>query len=42
VLGITNGSGAHTVHEYIDIAPIEKGMEQLVRFVEGVFIISEQ
>jgi acetylornithine deacetylase/succinyl-diaminopimelate desuccinylase-like protein len=37
VLGITTGGGAHTVHEYIDVAPVEKGMEQLVRFVEGVF-----
>ncbi len=37
VLGITTGSGAHTVHEYIDIAPVEKGMRQLVRFVERAF-----
>ena len=34
VLGITTGGSAHTVHEYIDITPVEKGMEQLVRFVE--------
>jgi tripeptide aminopeptidase len=34
VLGITTGSGAHTIHEYVDIAPIEKGMLQLARFVE--------
>ena len=39
VLGITTGGGAHTVHEYIDIQPAEKGMEQMVRFVEGVFSI---
>jgi len=37
VLGITTGGGAHTIHEYINTAPIEKGMEQLVRFVEAVF-----
>ncbi len=37
VLGITTGGSAHTVQEYIDISPIEKGMEQLVRFVERVF-----
>ena len=37
VLGITTGGSAHTVHEYIDIPPIEKGMEQLVSFVERVF-----
>jgi len=36
VLGVTTGSGAHTVHEYIDVGPVEKGMEQLVRFVERV------
>ena len=34
VLGITTGAGAHTVHEYVDIAPIEKGMLQVARFVE--------
>ncbi|MGA7193509.1 MAG: M20/M25/M40 family metallo-hydrolase [Anaerolineales bacterium] len=33
VLGVTNGGGAHTVHEYIEVGPVEKGMEQLVRFV---------
>ena len=36
VLGVTNGGGAHTVHEYIDVGPVEKGMEQLMRFVEKV------
>ena len=39
VLGITTGGGAHTIQEYIDIPPIEKGMEQLVRFVERVFSV---
>lgn len=34
VLGITTGGSAHTVHEYVDVEPVEKGMEQLVRFVE--------
>lgn len=33
VLGVTTGAGAHTVNEYIDILPVEKGMEQLVEFV---------
>ena len=37
VLGITTGGGAHTKDEYINTAPIEKGMEQLVRFVERVW-----
>ena len=34
VLGVTTGGGAHTTNEFINTAPIEKGMEQLVRFVE--------
>jgi tripeptide aminopeptidase len=37
VLGITTGGGAHTKDEYIDIAPVEKGMEQLVNFVGRVW-----
>jgi tripeptide aminopeptidase len=36
VLGVTTGDGAHTVHEFIDVGHVEKGMEQLVRFVEKV------
>jgi len=36
VMGITTGNGAHTLGEYIDIEPIERGMESLVRFVELV------
>ncbi len=37
VLGITTGGGAHTLHEYIDLPPVDTGMEQLVRFVQRVF-----
>jgi acetylornithine deacetylase/succinyl-diaminopimelate desuccinylase-like protein len=37
VLGITSGGGTHTVHEYIDIGPVGKGMEQLVSFVSRVW-----
>ena len=36
VLGVSTGGGAHTQDEYINTAPIEKGMEQLVRFVSSV------
>jgi acetylornithine deacetylase/succinyl-diaminopimelate desuccinylase-like protein len=36
VVGITTGGGAHTVHEYIDIEPIQKGMRQVVKFVETI------
>ena len=37
VLGVSTGGGAHTTQEYINTAPVEKGMEQLVRFVEKVW-----
>jgi acetylornithine deacetylase/succinyl-diaminopimelate desuccinylase-like protein len=33
VLGVTTGSGAHTPHEYIDTAPVGKGMRQIASFV---------
>lgn len=36
VMGITTGGGAHTMGEYVDTEPIEKGVESLVRFVELV------
>jgi tripeptide aminopeptidase len=36
VMGITTGGGAHTLHEYIDIEPVGKGMDALVKFVELV------
>jgi di/tripeptidase len=37
VLGISRGGNAHTVQEFIHTAPVEHGVEQLVRFVERVF-----
>ncbi|MEP7136300.1 MAG: M20/M25/M40 family metallo-hydrolase [Chloroflexota bacterium] len=37
VLGVSTGGGAHTKDEYINTAPIEKGMEQLVAFVRRVW-----
>ncbi len=33
VLGITTGGSAHTVHEYIEVGPVETGMQQLLYFV---------
>jgi tripeptide aminopeptidase len=36
VLGVTTGGSAHTINEFNDIKPIEKGMEQLVNFVGRV------
>jgi acetylornithine deacetylase/succinyl-diaminopimelate desuccinylase-like protein len=32
-VGLTTGSGAHTVHEYINTEPLTKGLEQIVRLV---------
>ena len=37
VLGLTNGSGAHTLQEYIETEPLEKGLRQLVEFVKRVW-----
>lgn len=37
VLGVSTGGSAHTVKEYIHTAPVEKGMEQLVNFVNRVW-----
>jgi acetylornithine deacetylase/succinyl-diaminopimelate desuccinylase-like protein len=34
VLGVTKGGGAHTRNEFIEISPLGKGMQQLVRFVQ--------
>lgn len=34
VLGITTGGGAHTLNEFINLEPIEKGLRQAARFVE--------
>jgi tripeptide aminopeptidase len=33
VLGVTNGTGAHTPGEFIYTEPVERGMQQLVQFV---------
>ncbi len=36
VLGVTTGGGAHTMNEFINIAPIESGLRQLVSFVKNL------
>ncbi|MBK9603354.1 MAG: M20/M25/M40 family metallo-hydrolase [Anaerolineales bacterium] len=36
VMGITTGGSAHTPQEYINVEPVGKGLEGLVRFVELV------
>jgi di/tripeptidase len=38
-MGVTTGGGAHSMNEFIDVEPVGKGMESLVRFVE---VISNQ
>ena len=35
-IGLTTGRGAHTVHEYINTEPLEKGIEQVVRLVSNI------
>ncbi len=39
VLGITTGGGAHTTEEYIDLEPVAKGLDSVVRFVERVSVL---
>jgi di/tripeptidase len=35
-IGLTTGGKAHTVHEFINLAPLEKGSEQLVKLVSRI------
>jgi acetylornithine deacetylase/succinyl-diaminopimelate desuccinylase-like protein len=37
VLGVTNGTGAHTPGEFIYTEPVERGMQQLAQFVSGAW-----
>jgi acetylornithine deacetylase/succinyl-diaminopimelate desuccinylase-like protein len=39
VMGVTSGGGAHTLKEFVNIEPIETGMEAIVRMVEKIFKI---
>jgi len=39
VLGVTNGTGAHTTGEFINTEPVGRGMEQLLQFVNKVWDI---
>jgi len=36
-VGITTGSGAHTLDEYIDIPPVSQGLKQLLKLVHFIF-----
>ena len=35
-LGLTTGNGAHTVGEYVNISPLQAGLEQLMLVIEGL------
>jgi tripeptide aminopeptidase len=35
-IGLTTGGRAHTVHEFINITPLEKGLEQLIGLVSKI------
>ncbi len=37
VLGVTTGGNAHSVQEFIELAPVPMGITQLLRFVEKVW-----
>lgn len=36
-IGLTTGSGAHTAHETVQIAPLAQGLAQMLAFVQGVW-----
>ena len=42
VLGVTNGTGAHTTGEFINTEPVGRGMEQLLQFVSKVWEVDRQ
>lgn len=35
-IGLTTGSGAHTVNEFVNITPLHLGMQQLISILEGI------
>ncbi len=37
VLGLTNGGGAHTTHEFIETGPIDRGLEHIVQFISRIW-----
>ena len=38
-IGLTTGGGVHTIQEYIDIAPIKKGMDQLFYIIKNIWSV---
>ncbi len=41
-IGLTTGGRAHSVHEFIDIPPLENGLEQVIRLVSRIWDIKKQ
>lgn len=41
-IGLTTGGRAHTVHEYINVAPLELGLEQAIRLVERAWELPDR
>jgi len=41
-IGLTTGGGVHTIHEYIDIAPLEKGFSQMFEIVKNIWAIQKE
>lgn len=39
-IGITTGGGAHTQKEYVNIAPVVRGLKQLLLLVQGAYTLS--
>jgi acetylornithine deacetylase/succinyl-diaminopimelate desuccinylase-like protein len=42
VLGLTTGSGAHTIRESINLEPLERGLESVAQFVRRVWEFQER
>lgn len=38
-IGLTTGGGAHTTSEFIDIQPLEQGIQQMVELVEKAYLV---
>jgi tripeptide aminopeptidase len=41
-IGLTTGGRAHSVHEFINIAPLENGLEQVISLVSRIWDIKNQ
>jgi tripeptide aminopeptidase len=39
-MGLTSGGNAHTTAEYLDIDPVHRGMNALLRIVIGAYLLN--